>query len=62
MLCDGNNYPKYDGKVWEEAAKFIVSVNGNKVDILRGAEIGLKPGDKVVVCHPGKAVETGTVS
>lgn len=59
MLCNGNNSPKYDGKVWEEETKFIVSVNGNKVDFLRGAEIELKPGDQIVVCRPGKGGKKG---
>ena len=45
--------------MWEEETKFIVSVNGNKVDFLQGAEIELKPGDQIVVCRPGKGGKKG---
>ena len=28
VKCEGNNSPKYDGKIWKEEIKYIVDVNG----------------------------------
>ena len=32
VKCEGNNSPKYDGKIWKEEVKYIVDVNGQLID------------------------------
>ena len=57
VKCEGNNSPKYDGKIWEEELKFIVSINGQTVDLHQQPEV--KRGDQVVICRPGKGGKKG---
>ena len=52
VKCEGNNSPKYDGKIWEEEIKYIVDVNGKSIDPHSQQEI--KPGDRVIIRRPGK--------
>ena len=52
VKCEGNNSPKYDGKIWEEEIKYIVDVNGQSIDSHSQQEI--KPGDRVIIRRPGK--------
>ena len=52
VKCEGNNSPKYDGKIWEEDLKFVVNVNGQTIDLNSNVEV--KPGDRVTVKRPGK--------
>ena len=50
---DGNNRKRYGGKVWLEAVKNVVEVNGEQLSepILPSA---LKEGDAVKVCQHSK--------
>ena len=59
VKCEGNNLPKYDGKIWEEELKFVVSINEQTVDLHRQSEFEVKPGDRVVICRPGKGGKKG---
>ena len=52
VKCEGNNSPKYDGKIWEEEVKYIVEVNGQSIDPCSQQDI--KPGDRVIIRRPGK--------
>ena len=52
VKCEGNNSPKYDGKIWEEDVKYIVKVNGQSIDPRSQEDI--KPGDRVIIRRPGK--------
>lgn len=57
--CEGNNSPKYDGKVWKEALKFVVSVNGVAVDLREKEHPKVNCGDRVLLYRPGKGGKRG---
>ena len=52
VKCKGNNSPKYDRKIWKEEVKYTVEVNGQLLDPRLQQDI--KPGDRVIIRHPGK--------
>ena len=47
IRCQGNNSPRYDGKLFYEPVNTIVKVNGAEVHGIAVAE--LKPGDSVTI-------------
>ena len=58
---EGNNSPKYDGRVWQEELKSVVNVNGQVIDPHLHGNLEVKPGDSVTTCiwHPGKGGKRG---
>lgn len=57
VKCEGNNSPKYDGKIWEEELKFVVNLNGQAIDL--SSNVQVKPGDRVTITRPGKGGRSG---
>ena len=51
VKCEGNNSPKYDGKIWEEELKFVVNINGQEIDPNSQGNVKINPGD---IRRPGK--------
>ena len=63
VKCEGNQSPRYDGKVCVEELKFVVEVNGQIIDNNLKSNVQVKPGDRVTIRRPGKEGEknkTGT--
>ena len=59
VKCEGNNSPKYDGKIWEEELKFVVNINGQEIDPNSQGNVKINPGDIVTIRRPGKRGKRG---
>ena len=59
VKCEGNNSPKYDGRVWQEDLKSVISVNGQMIDPHSHRNLQVRPVDSVTIWCPGKGGKRG---